>query len=159
MMAARSSHGSARRKRWPRFWQYLILSVVVVIVFVPILILIFGGLKTRGEMYSRPYTIPNPPRWENYVKILSQPSFWTMLRNSLVVMLVVTAGVVIICSLAAFVFARTEFRGKSLAFNFLLLGIMFPINVAILPVYLVLRQIGLLNNLWGIIVVQTAFLI
>jgi raffinose/stachyose/melibiose transport system permease protein len=159
MMAAHSSHSSAWRKRWPRFWQYLILSVVVVIIFVPVVILIFGGLKTRGEMYSRPYTIPNPPRWENYVKILSQPAFWTMLRNSLVVMLVVTAGVVIICSLAAFVFARTEFRGKSLTFNFLLLGIMFPINVAILPVYLVLRQIGLLNNLWGIIVVQTAFLI
>jgi raffinose/stachyose/melibiose transport system permease protein len=159
MMATHSSHGSAWRKRWPRFWQYLILSVVVVIIFVPVVILVFGGLKTRGEMYSRPYTIPNPPRWENYVKILNQPSFWTMLRNSLVVMLVVTAGVVIICSLAAFVFARTEFRGKSLAFNFLLLGIMFPINVAILPVYLVLRQIGLLNNLWGIIVVQTAFLI
>ena len=158
-METHTSHGSLRRKLWPRFWQYFILSIVVVIIFVPIVILIFGSLKTRGEMYSQPYTIPNPPRWENYIKILSQPSFWTMLRNSLVVMVVVTAGVVIISSLAAFVFARTEFRGKRLAFNFLILGIMFPINVAILPVYLVLRQVGLLNNLWGVIVVQTAFLL
>lgn len=132
---------------------------MVMIIFVPIVILVFGSLKTRGEMYSRPYTIPNPPRWENYGKILSQPSFWIMLRNSFVVMMVVTVGVVFICSLAAFVFARTDFRGKSLAFNLLLLGIMFPINVAILPIYLVLRQVGLLNNLWGVIVVQTAFLI
>ena len=158
-METHTSHGSLRRKLWPRFWQYFILSIVVVIIFVPIVILIFGSLKTRGEMYSQPYTIPNPPRWENYIKILSQPSFWTMLRNSLVVMVVVTAGVVIISSLAAFVFARTEFRGKRLAFNFLILGIMFPINVAILPVYLVLRQVGLLNNLWGVIVVQAAFLL
>lgn len=158
-METHAAHGSLRRKLWPRFWQYFILSIVVVIIFVPIVILIFGSLKTRGEMYSQPYTIPNPPRWENYIKILSQPSFWTMLRNSLVVMVVVTAGVVIISSLAAFVFARTEFRGKRLAFNFLILGIMFPINVAILPVYLVLRQMGLLNNLWGVIVVQTAFLL
>jgi len=158
-METHTAHGSLRRKLWPRFWQYFILSIVVVIIFVPIVILIFGSLKTRGEMYSQPYTIPNPPRWENYIKILSQPSFWTMLRNSLVVMVVVTAGVVIISSLAAFVFARTEFRGKRLAFNFLILGIMFPINVAILPVYLVLRQVGLLNNLWGVIVVQTAFLL
>jgi raffinose/stachyose/melibiose transport system permease protein len=158
-METHTVHGSLRRKLWPRFWQYFILSIVVVIIFVPIVILIFGSLKTRGEMYSQPYTIPNPPRWENYIKILSQPSFWTMLRNSLVVMVVVTAGVVIISSLAAFVFARTEFRGKRLAFNFLILGIMFPINVAILPVYLVLRQVGLLNNLWGVIVVQTAFLL
>jgi raffinose/stachyose/melibiose transport system permease protein len=158
-METHAAHGSLRRRLWPRFWQYFILSIVVVIIFVPIVILIFGSLKTRGEMYSQPYTIPNPPRWENYIKILSQPSFWTMLRNSLVVMVVVTAGVVIISSLAAFVFARTEFRGKGLAFNFLILGIMFPINVAILPVYLVLRQVGLLNNLWGVIVVQTAFLL
>jgi raffinose/stachyose/melibiose transport system permease protein len=80
-----------------------------------------------------------------------------MLRNSLLVMLVATSGVVLICSLAAFVFARTDFRGKSLAFNLLTVGVMFPTNVAILPVYLVLRQIGMLNNLWGVIVVQIAF--
>ncbi len=147
------------RKRLPRFWQYLILCVVVVVIFMPIVILIFGSLKTRGEMYSRPYTIPNPPRWDNYARILGQPSFWIMLRNSLIVMLVVTAAVVFICSLAAFVFARTDFRGKGAAFALLTIGIMFPINIAIMPVYLVLRQIGLLNNLWGIIVVQTAFLI
>ena len=54
-------------------------------------------------------------------------------------------------------FARLEFRGKSWIFNFLTLGLMFPINVAILPVYLVLRQVGLINNLWGIIIVQLAF--
>ncbi len=147
------------RRRLPRFWQYLILCVVVVVIFMPIVILIFGSLKTRGEMYSRPYTIPNPPRWDNYARILGSPSFWIMLRNSLIVMLVVTAAVVFICSLAAFVFARTDFRGKGAAFALLTIGIMFPINIAIMPVYLVLRQIGLLNNLWGIIVVQTAFLI
>jgi raffinose/stachyose/melibiose transport system permease protein len=159
MATTYSSVGGTRRKIWSRFWQYLILSVCVVVILVPIVILIFGGLKTRGEMYSRPYTIPNPPHWENFAKILTQPSFWIMLWNSLFVMAVVTAGVVLICSLAAFVFARTDFRGKNVAFNLLTLGIMFPINVAILPVYLVLRQVGLLNSLWGVIAVQTAFLL
>ena len=159
MAATHSQPRRAWRKNLPRFWQYLILSVVVVIILVPIVILVFGSLKTRGEMYSRPYTIPNPPRWDNYGKILGQPTFWIMLRNSLIIMLAVTAGVVLVCSLAAFVFARTDFRGKSLAFNFLTLGIMFPITIAIMPVYLVVRQIGLLNNLLGVIVVQIAFLI
>jgi raffinose/stachyose/melibiose transport system permease protein len=159
MAATRSFPGRTWRKNLSRVWQYLILSVVVVVILVPIVILIFGSLKTSGEMYSRPYAIPNPPRLDNYVKILSQPSFWTLLRNSLVVMFAVTAGVVLVCSLAAFVFARTDFRGKNLTFNFLTLGIMFPITVAIMPVYLVVRQIGLLNNLVGVIAVQIAFLI
>ena len=149
--------GSAWRKNLPRFWQYLILSVFVVLIFVPVVILIFGALKTRGEMYSLPYTPPVPAHWENFSRILGMASFWTMLRNSLLVMAGATGGVVFICSLAAFVLARMDFRGKGLAFNLLTLGLMFPINVAILPVYLLLRQMGLINNLWGIILVQAAF--
>ena len=108
-------------------------------------------------MFSFPYTPPNPPQWDNYVQILSMSSFWLMLRNSVVVMLFSTAGVLIICSLAAFVFARIQFRGKDLAFNFLTLGLMFPITVAIMPVYLVVRQMHLIDTLLAVILVQTAF--
>lgn len=142
-----------------RISQYSILSIIVVIVFVPIVILVFGALKTRGELLSHPYSLPIPPRWENITSILGQPSysFWQMMRNSLIVMLSVTIGVVVICSLAAFVFARMDFRGKGWAFNLFTLGLMFPINVAILPVYFVLRQINMIDNLWGVIIVQTAF--
>jgi raffinose/stachyose/melibiose transport system permease protein len=142
-----------------RFLQYFILSVIVVLVLIPIVILVFGALKTRGELLSHPYALPIPPRWENITAILSKTSysFWPMLRNSLVVMVAVTFGVVVLCSLAAFVFARMDFRGKGLAFNLFTLGLMFPINVAILPVYFVLRQMHLIDSLWGVILVQTAF--
>ena len=145
-----------------RIIQYFILSIIVVIMFVPIVILIFGSLKTTGEMYSQPYTIPNPPHWENLWGVLSTPVFWTMLKNSLIVMLGTTAGVVFVCGLAAFVFARIDFRGKNWLFNLFTLGLMFPINVAILPVYFVLRQLNennipLIDSLIGVILVQLAF--
>ena len=91
--------------------------------------------------------------------VLKTPSFWTMLRNSLIVMLGTTVGVLVVCSLAAFVFARMQFRGKDLAFNFLTLGLMFPITVAIMPVYLVVRQMHLIDTFLAVIMVQTAFLI
>jgi raffinose/stachyose/melibiose transport system permease protein len=119
--------------------------------------MVFGALKTRGEMFTNPYTLPIPPHWENFYQILTTDSFWKMLRNSLIVMLASTAGVLITSSLAAFVFARMQFRGKELAFNFLTLGLMFPITVAIMPVYLVVRQIHLIDSLWAVILVQTAF--
>jgi len=142
--------------------QYFILAIVVVIMFVPIVILIFGSLKTTGEMYSQPYTIPNPPHWENLWGILTTPAFWSMLRNSVIVMVGTTAGVVFVCGLAAFVFSRLEFRGKSWFFNLFTVGLMFPINVAILPVYFVLRQldemnIPMIDTIWGVILVQLAF--
>src|SRR5512133_1659238 len=106
---ASASRPRGTQKLLVRFLQYLILSIVVVIIFVPLIILIFGSLKTTGEMYSHPYTIPNPPHWENLVGIISTPTFWRLLLNSVIVMLATTAGVVFVCSLAAFVFARLEF--------------------------------------------------
>ena len=157
METAQYQRSSAKRKNLPRFFQYLILSIITVIIIAPIVILIFGSLKTTGEMYASPYTIPNPPHWENYGQILLQSSFWTLMRNSLVVMVSATAGVLATCSLAAFVFSRMQFRGKELAFNFLTLGLMFPITVAIMPVYLVIRDIHLSNTLLAVILVQTAF--
>lgn len=156
-----TSHSYHRRavapKALPRAAQYLVLSLVTLIVLVPIVILVFGALKTRGEMYSLPYTIPRPAHWENFGKILSQSTFWTMLRNSIVVMLGTTFSVLTICSMAAFVFARLNFRGKNLAFNFLTLGLMFPITVAIMPVFLVVRQMQLTNTHLAVILVQAAF--
>lgn len=157
-MLPNSSPFSWRRSRIiTRVFQYLILSIIVALVFVPVVMLVFGALKTRGELLTHPYTPPVPPRWENITGILQTPVFWELLRNSLFVMIVVTVAVVAICSLAAFVFARMEFRTKGLAFNLFTLGLMFPINIAILPVYFVLRQLDLIDNLWGVIIVQTAF--
>jgi raffinose/stachyose/melibiose transport system permease protein len=149
-------------KFWTRFFQYGVLSIVVVMVFVPIVILLFGSLKTTGEMYSHPYAPPIPPHWENIVLILGQPAFWRMLLNSCLIMFATTVSVVIVCSLAAFVFARMRFKAKGLVFDLFTVGLMFPINVAILPVYLVLRQIDqmgvdVIDSLWGVILVQTAF--
>lgn len=150
------------QKTLMRSLQYLILAIVVVVIFTPLVILIFGSIKTTGEMYSHPYTVPSPPHWDNLVGILSTPAFWRMLGNSVIVMIAATSGVVFICGLAAFVFARLEFRGRDLLFNFLTLGLMFPITVAILPVYFVLRQmtdmgIKLIDSLLGVILVQIAF--
>lgn len=147
------------QKLLSRVLQYIILSLIVIVVFTPLVILIFGALKTRGEFMTEPYVPPIPPRWDNITAILTRPSysFWQMLRNSLIVMVFVTTAVVVICSLAAFVFARMQFRAKGLAFNLFTLGLMFPINIAILPVYFVLRQLDILDSLLAVIVVQTAF--
>ncbi|MGD8456607.1 MAG: carbohydrate ABC transporter permease [Anaerolineales bacterium] len=151
-----------KRKLYTRIVQYSIFIVVAAIIFVPLVILIFGSLKTTGEMYSHPYTIPNPPHWENIIGIVSVPAFWRLMRNSTILMVATTGGVVIICGLAAFVFARLEFRSKTWLFNLFTVGLMFPINVAILPVYFVLRQLNemnvpLLDSIVGVALIQIAF--
>jgi len=150
------------RKGVPRFFQYLIVGTTTILIFIPIVILLFGSVKTTGQMYSHPYSIPNPPNWDNIINILSTASFWRMMKNSLIVMTATTILTVVLCSMVSFVFARMEFRGKDWIFNFFTVGLMFPINVAILPVYFVLRQmeqygINMIDSLAGVILVQTAF--
>jgi raffinose/stachyose/melibiose transport system permease protein len=137
--------------------QYAVLVIVALLVLAPIVLVAMGGLKTRGELWVSPYTLPNPARFENWINILSSPVFWQMLGNSLFVTIMTAIGVLIVSSMAAFVFARMAFRGRDVILNILTLGLLFPLIVAILPVYLVLRQIGLLNNLWGVVLPQVAF--
>ncbi|MBE7555966.1 MAG: carbohydrate ABC transporter permease [Anaerolineales bacterium] len=139
------------------FWQYAILIIFVLIIVVPLVIIAFGSLKTRSEYAGFPYQPPDPIRWENYIRILSTDVFWSMLRNSLIVMVGTVVGVVFFSSLAAFIFARNEFRGKNFLFNYLTIGLLFPISVAILPEYILLRQLGWLDTYWAIIIPQIAF--
>lgn len=148
---------NSTRRHLNYFWQYVILILFVLIIFVPLVTMVFGSLKTRGEFASFPYQPPNPVRWDNYIRILSTGVFWTMLRSSLIVMLGTVAGVVFFSSLAAFIFARTNFPGKATVFNYLTIGLLFPISIAILPEYILLRQLGWLDSYWAVIVPQIAF--
>ena len=138
-------------------WQYAVLIIFVLIITVPIVVMIWGGMKTRAELASFPYQPPNPIHWDNYTSILSTSVFWVMLRNSLIVTVGTVAGVIFFASLAAFIFARTRFRGQNILFNYLTVGLLFPISIATLPEYILLRQLGWLDSFWAIIVPQIAF--
>jgi raffinose/stachyose/melibiose transport system permease protein len=145
------------RKHLPVILKYCILIFTALFILFPIVMIIFGALKTRGEFMTIHYIPPIPPRWGNIKTVLTMSIFWYMLRNSLLVMIATTTGVLIVASLSAFVFSRMKFHGQNLLFNFFTLGLMFPVTVAILPIFLVVRQMGLTNNLIGVILVQTAF--
>ncbi|MFN2299750.1 MAG: carbohydrate ABC transporter permease [Anaerolineales bacterium] len=140
-----------------RVLQYTILTAVAIVMVIPLVMLMFSALKSRGEAFMHPYVPPIPPDWANVVEILSGNAFWNMMRNSILVMLAATFGVLLVSSLAAFVFARMTFARKPIAFNLLMLGLMFPINIAILPVYLLIRQLDLTNHLEAVVLVQVAF--
>ena len=89
--------------------------------------------------------------------MLQSAAFWRQLLNSTMVMSATAIGVLVLASMPAFVFSRLTFRGRDLLFNFFTLGLLFPIAVAILPLYISLRQANLVDSLWGIILPQIAF--
>ncbi|KPV52686.1 thiamine ABC transporter ATP-binding protein [Kouleothrix aurantiaca] len=157
-MAAQQIRASAPASRTiVPLLQYLIGGFVALLVLIPLVATVINGFKTNADLLTNPFGLPE--RWEfsNYSSVLQNPSFWRQMGNSTLVMLGTALGVLIVASMAAFVFARLQFRGREILFNFFTLGLLFPIAVAILPLYITLRQANLVDSLWGIILPQVAF--
>lgn len=139
-------------------WLSIVVAVVAVALTLgPILYLILGGFKTQQNLASDPVGLPNPWVWENYGAILGEGIFWRQLLNSTLVAVATTAGVVLFGTMAAYPLARYRFRGRDGIFVIFTTGLMFPLTVAILPLYLLLRNLGLVGSLWGLVVPQVAF--
>jgi raffinose/stachyose/melibiose transport system permease protein len=138
-------------------FKYLVAVSVALLVLIPLAATVINGFKTNAEVQLQPFAMPKIWQWENYTSVLQSQAFWRQLGNSTTIMLATAIGVVVLSSMPAFVFARMTFRGRDLLFNFFTLGLLFPIAVAILPLYITLRQANLVDNLWGVILPQVAF--
>ena len=148
---------AAPRRRLGPLVQYLIGSAVALLVLIPLLAAVINGFKSNADVMAHPFGLPVTWQWGNYTSVLQSPSFWQQLRNSTTVMAATAIGVLVLASMPAFVFSRMTFRGRDLLFNFFTLGLRFPLAVAILPLYITLRQVNLVDSLWGIILPQIAF--
>ena len=137
--------------------KYVIAVGGAVLIIFPLVMAVLGGFKTNSDLQNNSFGLPTIFYLKNYADILASASFWQQLANSTTVMAATSVGVVILAAMPAFVFARMEFRGRELLFNYFTLGLLFPITVAILPLYVTLRNTHLIDSLWGIIVPQVAF--
>ncbi|HEX6778208.1 MAG TPA: carbohydrate ABC transporter permease [Ktedonobacterales bacterium] len=145
-------------RRWKWLPAFAVCVVVASIVLIPLLTTVVGGLRTNGELLTEPFSIPKALHWENYGRILAPDSpFWPSLVNSLFVVVGTIVLLLLTASPAAFVLARMRFPGREVIYNVFLFGLLFPLTVAALPLYISIRQLGLLDNLWGVILPQVAF--
>ena len=93
----------------------------------------------------------------NYIDVLVSSTFWTEFLNSTIVGLATTIGVVVLGLMVSFVLARYTFKGKGALYSLFAAGLMFPMTVAITPLYILVKDLGLVNSLGGIIIPQIAF--
>jgi raffinose/stachyose/melibiose transport system permease protein len=140
-----------------RVLLYTIAIVVLLVIVVPLTFSVLGGFRSNAQLAADPVGLPDPWIWTNYQTTLTDQSFYQWVRNSVLIALATTALVLPASSLAAFVIARYRFRGRELVFALFTLGLLFPVAVAILPLFITLRQTGLLNSPLGIALPQAAF--
>jgi raffinose/stachyose/melibiose transport system permease protein len=149
----------SRSKRIADTFKYLLCAFVLLIIAVPLYISIMGGFKSVGQLRADPVGLPQPFDASQYAGMLSGKlgRFWDMLLNS-VILAAGTVGVVLVtAAFAGFALARIKFGLNKAVYAYFQLGFFFPLAVAILPLYLQLRKMGLLDKYWGVILPQAAF--
>lgn len=134
-----------------------ILSAGALLTIAPVVWAILSSFKTPAELAERPPTIL-PASFEptNYVEALGKFAFARYVTNSVVVTIGATALTLVINSLAAFAFAKYNFRGRDALFLLTLATIMIPIQIILLPVYQMVSRLGLVNTIWGLIIPPAA---
>jgi raffinose/stachyose/melibiose transport system permease protein len=146
--------GATRGRTLP---VHAVLVVVGALMAVPVVYALLSGFKSTDQLSRNPIGLPDPWVTSNYTGILGSGSFWRMVGSSTFIAVATTVLVVAVAALAAFSFARFAFRGREVLFTLFTVGLMFPFAVAVLPLFLLLRSMNLLDNPLGVILPQAAF--
>ncbi len=136
---------------------YLVAWLVAAAILIPVVYALLGGFRDSGQIGSDPVGLPDPWVFANYGEILGSGTFWRQVWNSVLIALVSTLLTVPLAAAAAFVFARFAFRGREVLYTVFTIGLLFPVAVAILPIFIMVRNLGLLDNPLGVALPQAAF--
>lgn len=156
------STAAHRRGRAPGSWVSLSLTQVVLIVYglivvLPVLWMLVSSLKTNGQFLFHPFALPTGLHFENYVKAWNEDSIGRYFINSVIVVFFGTLFTLVFSSMCAYVLARFEFPGRTVLYYSFVLGLSFPVIIAIVPLFFIVQSLQLLGTLQGMVIVYVAY--
>jgi multiple sugar transport system permease protein len=151
---ARSAGPAGRRKRrWVPSGWHLVLFPIAFLMLLPMIWMVVTSLETFSEArHFPPVLVPASPQWHNYSDALKYAPIGRWFMNTLIVTLAVVASNLVLCSLAGYAFARIKFFGREVVFILILATLMVPFQVVMIPTFLIVKQMGLLDSLGALIV-------
>ncbi len=153
-MAVRRHNVSARRWAAAALVNGL-LAVAAALVVLPLYWVVLTSFLPRQQILSRPQVLfLTAPRLDNYVQLFTGTSFGRALSNSVIVAVVVMVCGTYLAAMAGYAFAKHRFAGRDLLFLTVLATMMVPATVTVIPNFLVMSQIGLVDTLWAVILPQ-----
>jgi multiple sugar transport system permease protein len=136
----------ARRLR-RRLVRYVVMLLCAVVMIGPFLWMLLASLKTDPDIRSVPPTLlPDPVTGDNYTRVLDAFDFWRFTLNSIGIAIASTVLQLVTATMAAYAFARIEFRGRNLMFGLYLATMMIPLQVVIVPLFIEMRNLGLVDS-------------
>jgi multiple sugar transport system permease protein len=149
--------GNKRRARMLIGARLALLTVGAAVMVIPFAYMVATSFKqSQLVLQLPPQFIPHHPTTVNYREAWSSNQFGHYFVNSLMVAVATTVLAVLLSSMMAFAFARFQFPGRRLLFGLLLIGLMVPTMMLLIPQFLLARDIGALNSLWGLVFFYTA---
>jgi raffinose/stachyose/melibiose transport system permease protein len=139
------------------YYRWLFLFLAAGLCLLPLWATFVGGFKSTGDLRTNALGLPREWIFDNYISILFGSRFWQMLGNSAFIALFTVTLTLIVSSMSAFTLAHLRFAGKRWIGSYLTLGLTFPFATAVLPIFFEVRNLGLLDSLWGVILPQVAF--
>jgi multiple sugar transport system permease protein len=142
----------------PTVVLHLLLIIGAIIMVVPFLWMVITSLETTAQAFSIPPSlIPNPVQWGNFPQSFNALPFNLAYMNSAIVAVTVTVFQLLTCSMAAYAFARIKFPGRDILFFAFLATMMIPFQLTIIPIFLTMKQLGLLDTLLSLILPPALF--
>jgi multiple sugar transport system permease protein len=141
------------RRRVSQVILYALLIIGALIALLPMLWMLSASLMPTGEasMYP-PRFLPSRVTFSHYGELFTRLKLGRYLFNSALIALVVTGISLVINSMAGYAFAKLRFRGRDRTFRLLSLGLVLPVQVAMLPLFLLMKNLHLINTYWGVII-------
>ena len=142
-----------RRQQMTRVMLYTLLIIGAVLAMLPMVWMVSASLMPSGEASTfPPRFFPSSVTFAHYTDLFTRLDLGRNLVNSAFVSLIVTSASLIINSMAGYAFAKLRFRGRDRLFRALSTGLVLPVQVAMLPLFLLLKNLGLINTYWGVII-------
>lgn len=142
-----------KKTRWGAAAVHAVLIIGAAVMVVPFIWMFLTSVKTLGESTAvPPVMIPETFQWDNYAQVFVNLPFFTFYWNTIITTICKTIGQLVICSLAAYAFARIEFPGRNFFFLVALSVLMVPGQVFLIPQYMIMKDLGWLNSLQALIV-------
>ncbi len=135
----------------------LLLALWAIVVIFPFAWMIVTALKTDPEILSSPWTLPETLQWANFTRAWTQARIGRFFVNTLVVLAGSLTGTLLVSSMAAYVLARFSFPGRQLIFYGFIAGLMFPVFLALVPLYFLVNDLNMLATYQGLILVYIAY--
>ena len=133
------------------------LAIWSLLVLIPLLWTLMSSFKTTSEIFASPFNLPKVWQFQNYVNAWNTAGIGTYFFNTVIVVGFALVIVMVLGAMCAYVLARYVFPGSRAIYYLMLAGLTFPIFLAIVPLFFILQNMGLLNTLPGLIIVYVAF--